>query len=1454
MRISHVSSTDLFVGPEAAPRQVVRVGLANAGSGAVTPSDLVRVAVEGPGVTTPEAVLVTGLGAGEEREVEVGVRLSEPVSPGTVRRVTATADTGNVRRTAAGEVVAADTGWTMWMVSHFHYDPVWWNTQAAFTEVWYDLPAAESIRPAEVKTAFDLCRAHLEAARLDPDYKFVLAEVDYLKPYWDSVPEDRADLRRFLSEGRVELVGGTYNEPNTNLTHPESTIRNAVYGVGYQRDVVGGDPASAWMLDVFGHDPAFPGLMADAGLTSSSWARGPFHMWGPNRHVGDNERMQFPSEFEWISPNGRGMLTSYMADHYGAGWEMERHDNVEDAIEEAARQFRLLRPVAATGNVLLPVGADHVVPSRWCTEVHREWAKRYVWPRFVVGLPRDFFGAVRDEMGERRARFSPQTRDMNPVYTGKDVSYIDTKQAQRVAEIAVLDGERLATLATLFGGAGYPAEALDKAWRQLAFGAHHDAITGSESDQVYLDLLGGWREAYELGDEVRTAAIDHIAAHTDTSGEGRPVIVVNTLSWPRDGITTVRIAFPEPGHGGVQLRDDVGGPVAAVTEAVRRHGDGTLAEITLTFLAKDVPALGYRVYRAIEAADVPGGWTATGGLVAANAAFHVEADPARGGALSSIRDVRTGRELLRPGRVGGELVVYEEHATHPVWGEGPWHLLPKGPGRGIGEHVADVRVEQCLIGRRVVSETTVDELRITQETLLWDGVDRIDFRSHVDGSIGHDRLLRLRFPIEVPGARPVSETGFAAVGRPFGFPDADAAQSLWTLDNPAHNWVALSSAARIALTGEDGSRHEHAIGVAEVIEPDAIESAGARFPDEVRAFVAGLAGQGVTATCSRPGGPRYGSLDVDSNLPDVRIVLGGPGDNAFAAAVLADADAAYTTALERHGRVFVPAARPLADVWTPTADLRGPRDLPAFIVAGDDLGAEITRLSTDVADSVIEVSRPSDLEATPDPLDGYSVGLLNQGTPGFVAGTDGTLYLNLMRSCSAWPCGIWIDGERRTAPDGSSFAWQHWSHTFSYSLVAGPGDWREAGFVRAGQEYNHAVLSRPARPGSGVLPAAASLASVEPDHVVLAALKPKGNPLASGDSGDADLSEGVIVRAYESSGRPAEARIRLLGGLTDARVVNVLEEVRAEVHEQVAAGAETGDTVTVRLGASGIVTLSARPATTNGPGERSARASGEVSGEVSGEGRLGPRTEPAQPVFTRYWLHNKGPAPVGNLPVSVHIGPATTSLSGPGDSANLRATVSTSTRPASGRVELAVPRGLSVDHAPLEYDLAAGEHAEFTLTVRAEDTGTYFLAARIGDALGQVLEDTTTVVVGAAQAQAPISVAFEPEGLLLPPGGESEIIARLSNPTGGEVRGEAQLLSPVGTWGPGSDTLVTPWTQGFAVAPGTTADLRFVVRASAGARRGAHWWIMAKVGCFGRLHYTAAIPIQISAGEPGAGG
>ncbi|TKA12130.1 glycoside hydrolase family 38 N-terminal domain-containing protein [Actinacidiphila oryziradicis] len=1369
MRISTIRSTDLFIGTEQSPRQVVRITV----HGAAGP---MRVRVEGPTVSTPRPEPAAAPAPGEEAIAEVGVIVSAPAAEGSVHRVTAIAEDADGNRcTADGSVTAAATGWTMWMVSHFHYDPVWWNTQAGFTEIRHelpDLPWVDRLRPPHVRSAFDLVRAHLDAARHDEDYRFVLAELDYLKPHWDAFPRDRHDLRRFLRDDRIELVGGSYNEPNTNLSHPESTIRNTVYGIGYQRDVLGGDPRSGWLLDVFGHDPAHPGLMADAGLDSSAWARGPFHNSGPKGHTEDITRMQFPSEFEWIAPSGRGVLTHYMAAHYTAGWALHRSDSLEAAMTAAYEQYAELKKVAATRNVMLPVGHDHNVPSRWCTEIHREWAKRYVWPRFAMGLPRDFFTAVRGEADSSPTTvITPQTRDMNPVFTGKDVSYIDTKQAQRAAETAVLDAERLATLATLFGER-FPSEALDKAWRLLAYGAHHDAVTGTESDQVYIDLVGGWREAFELGDQARGAALRQLAERTDTRGEGKPVLVANTLSWARDGLVSLAAAV------GRELLDENGQPVPSVAE-----DDGTVS-----FLARDVPSLGHRVYRLVER-KAPQWNRVPGADSIENGSFRIEADPARGGALTRITDRRTGRELLRPGGLGAELVLQDEHSTHPVWGEGPWHLLPKGPGSGTGGGTATaVRVEHSPVGRRIVSEATLGGLRFTHTATLLDGADRIDFHTRVDGSIGEDRLLRVRFDLDLPGTLPVSEVGFAAIGRPFGFPESDAAEHLWTLDNPAHTWAGLSTTARIALHSSDGTTAHHAIGIAEVIAPE---------DHDVRPLLAALVGQGVTATSTRPDSGRYGSLDADSNLPDIRFALGT--DNAFAEQVLAAADPAYRQALAAHGRVFVPAARTRREAWVPSADLRGPRDLPVLIVRDLD-GAGPAGLTADLSDAVIDVPVPPGLPTAAEPATDYSAALVNRGTPSSVATADGTLYLSLMRSCTDWPMGIWLDGPRRTVPDGSSFALQHWTHDFHYSLAAGQGDWRRAGFVRAGHEANHPLLPLETTPSDGELPARASLLSVEPANVLLTALKPRGNPMASGLSGDTAPADGLTFRLYESQGRPTTATLRLHGGLTGPETTDLLEQ------RTIRPLREADGTLDVELGAADITTVAARPllAPVREPAGRSA-------------------VEPVQPVFTRYWLHNLGPAPIGYLPATVH-------LARPDDDL-VRITVSAAARPARGTLRLDVPPGLTAaPHPSLDYDLAPGEYAEFELAVRPDDDaapGTYYVTARIGDDLGQLLEDALPFTIGSGLPD-PLKAEFTRPA-------PDRLVLRLTNHARSELRGEAQLISPYGTW-----HALTPRTQGFAIAPGATATLSYGVGP---AMADGRWWALAKVSAFGAIHYTETLSL-----------
>ena len=1383
MQLVSAESTELFVGPPDAPLQLARVTV----SGCAEPTP---VRVDGEGLSG-EALAEPG-----QQVIEVPVTVDRPV---VGQRRAARVRAGHARKPF--EFTVAEPGWTMFMISHFHYDPVWWNTQGAYTSEWAADP------PGRQANGFALVHAHLEMARREPEYKFALAEVDYLKPYWDARPEDRADLRLFIAEGRVEVMGGAYNEPNTNLTSPETTIRNLVHGMGFQRHVLGADPATAWQLDVFGHDPQFPGMAADAGLTSSSWARGPHHQWGPG---GDVERMQFCSEFEWISPSGRGLLTHYMPAHYGAGWGMDDSTTLAEAEDATYRLFDQLKRVALTRNVLLPVGTDYTPPNKWVTAIHRDWAARYTWPRFVCALPREFFAAVRAELAQRGCAPSPQTRDMNPIYTGKDVSYIDTKQANRAAENAVLDAERFAVFAALLSGADYPQAAFAKAWVQLAYGAHHDGITGSESDQVYLDLLTGWRDAWELGRAARDNSLALLSSAVKVPDDS--VVVWNPLTHRRTDIVTARLD-PPVGFG-VRVVDADGAELPAQVE----HGGRSV-----TWLAREVPSLGWRAYRLVPA-DVPTGWEPVPGFQIANEHYRLQVDPARGGAVVSL--LQDGRELIAEGRVGNELAVYEEYSSHPTQGEGPWHLLPKGPVVCSSESPARVQAYDGPLGQRLVVHGRIGGLlRYTQTLTLWRGVARVDGRTAIDEFTGEDRLLRLRWPCPVPGAMPVSEVGDAVVGRGFallhdGARSVDTAKHLWTLDNPAYGWFGLSSAARVRAG--DGVR---AMSVAEVVSP-----AEAVSGPLARELMVALDRAGVTATCGGADKPRYGCLDVDSNLPDVRIALGGPARNTFAKAVLAQADPKYTAELERQlaetgrARVWVPAETPLAAAWVPGADLRAPRALPVLVIDGSDesgLAAVIASVVDDLTDAEILVNQqaPSGMER----FEARTVALLNRGVPSFAVDTDGTLHTALMRSCTGWPSGVWTDDPRRTAPDGSNFQLQHWTHVFDYALACGDGDWRHAEIPTRSAQFSHPLLAVLPDQRRGKLAPAGSLLRVEPAGAVqLAALKAAGNPLAAGSARPVD-PEAVALRLVATTGAGARVALRSeLGKVRGLQFADLLENPHRRTRSVDLHGYQVA-TVLARLEMPSVSTGLA----------------------------LAPEAEAAQPLYARYWLHNRGPAPLGGLPAVAHLHPQRVTAT-PGGEVVLRLTAVSdcSDLALDGAVTVRCPDAWSGTPAELPFTLCGGDHreAEVVVSIPARtQPGLYPIRAQLcltGDdvpaAWRQVVEDVCVVEVGAGREAELVYLVDGPADVELAAGGTARLTVTVGTHALADLALEAHLISPWGTW-----EWIGPAALGAVLPARGTVELGFDVTPPAWLDPG-EWWALVRVGCAGRLVYSPAAKVTVT--------
>jgi alpha-mannosidase len=652
-----------------------------------------------------------------------------------------------------------------------------------------------------------------------------------------------------------------------------------------------------------------------------------------------------------------------------------------------------------------------------------------------------------------------------------------------------------------------------------------------------------------------------------------------------------------------------------------------------------------------------------------------------------------------------------------------------------------------------------------------------------------------------------------------GSQSVDTADHPWTLDNPAYGWFGLSSAARVRVG--DGVR---AVSVAEVVAPT--EPMGGLL---ARDLVVALVRAGVTSTCSSADKPRYGRLGVDSNLPDARIALGGPGQNAFTKAVLAAADPAYTVEVERQlaqtgrARVWVPAAAPLASGWVPGADLRDSRALPVLVIASRDdadLGPAIASVADDLIDAEIVVSQqaPAGLQR----FEPFTVALLNRGVPSFAVETDGTLHTALMRSCTGWPSGVWIDEPRRTAPDGSNFQLQHWTHTFDYALVCGAGDWRHAEVPARSAQFSHPLLAVTPGGQRGLAPTG-SLLRVEPaDSVQLAALKAAGNPLAAGSAKPVDPGA-VALRLVETTG--AGARVTIGSDLAKVRAFQSADLLETPQRPKRAIDLYGYQVATVL-------------------------ASVEVPRATSDSFQLAPETETAQPLYARYWLHNRGPAPLGGLPVVAHLHPhRLTAAAGADVVLRLTAASDSCDAPLAGTVTLACPPGWSASPPELPFTLRPGEHLEADVTLKMPARavpGLYPVRAQllvtsadVPPAWRQVVEDVCMISVDGADDRRLVYLADGPADVEVAAGDSTRLAVTVGSDACAELSLEAHLISPWGTW-----EWIGPAARGAVLPARETVELGFDVRPPAWVAPG-QWWALVRVGCAGQLVYSPAAKVTV---------
>ena len=151
-----------------------------------------------------------------------------------------------------------------------------------------------------------------------PEFKFVWSEAVFLQRFLSEFPENIPKMKQFISEGRLEIVGGGWVMNDEALVDFEGVTRQMLAGHRYFKDTLGVENITiAWQLDPFGHSSLTPALFERMGFEYMVMARihGDFRVIFTKEILKNSKNM----EFVWKSYGlgaSRGIFTHLLYHHY----------------------------------------------------------------------------------------------------------------------------------------------------------------------------------------------------------------------------------------------------------------------------------------------------------------------------------------------------------------------------------------------------------------------------------------------------------------------------------------------------------------------------------------------------------------------------------------------------------------------------------------------------------------------------------------------------------------------------------------------------------------------------------------------------------------------------------------------------------------------------------------------------------------------------------------------------------------------------------------------------------------------------------------------------------------------------------------------------------------------------------------------------------------------------------
>jgi alpha-mannosidase len=573
-----------------------------------------------------------------------------------------------------------------------------------------------------------------------PDFTFSMSSAQAYAWMEEKYPDLYREILERVREGRWEIVGGMWVEPDLNMPDGESQVRQLLIGKEYFQDHFGVDVHVGWNPDSFGYNWQLPQIYKKSGVD-----------YFVTQKLYWNDTSQFPYKlFWWQAPDGSRVLTYFPHDYV----------NYMDP-ERIAADVAVYAPATRWPDMLYLYGVgDHGGgPTRDMLENAARYAsKDAIFPRLTLGTAQSYF----DALAPKAASLSLpvwQSELYLQFHRGAYTTQAAEKSDNRRSEVLLLNAEKFSSLANLFG-APYPQLEFEGAWKKVLFNQFHDVMAGSGIAAIYKDAARDHASVRQTGQETLQSSLADLGARADTRGEGSPLLVFNALSWPRTSLVEAQVSLFDSRGGEVEVRNSAGKPV--LSEVMGREPGSS--RFTIRFVAANVPSLGYSVFHVEavrHAARLPSPIKATGDTIE-NEFYRVRVDAATG-CLTSVYDKRANRQAIASIGCGNLLQAFKD--TPKSWDA--WNIDADFETQHWDLLTADkvALVEHSPVRAVIEVRKHFQSSTFVQDIILSAGVPRVDVAMSADWHEKHI-LLKVAFPVTVHNDFATYEIPYGSIQRP----------------------------------------------------------------------------------------------------------------------------------------------------------------------------------------------------------------------------------------------------------------------------------------------------------------------------------------------------------------------------------------------------------------------------------------------------------------------------------------------------------------------------------------------------------------------------------------------------------------------------------------------------------------------------------------------------------------